>query len=265
MARVTERVRLGPAALNPFTLHPYEIAGQIAMLDRSRAVAPTSGSQRARGWIVSESTNASARRAPRGRGDRAGTPRGGRGRGDRRAIQPLARDAAGLPAVPGRRAAPRRHLGARHRRLGGIRRQRAQGRRERQPGTRPGRPRVVGNENVRLVSAPSASSTRTEPGLASVHGQRSQPYVEVVAGLDPTVDRSALPELARFCIAGTPEEVAARSRGARTQARIGSSWNAAGQDQIRRRRADPAIRVLLLLRRRPVRRLDGGRRRDVPR
>jgi 5,10-methylenetetrahydromethanopterin reductase len=33
MARVTERVRLGPAALNPSTLHPYEIAGQIATLD----------------------------------------------------------------------------------------------------------------------------------------------------------------------------------------------------------------------------------------
>lgn len=32
-ARVTERLRLGPAALNPFTLHPYEIAGQTAMLD----------------------------------------------------------------------------------------------------------------------------------------------------------------------------------------------------------------------------------------
>jgi 5,10-methylenetetrahydromethanopterin reductase len=32
-ARVTERLRLGPAALNPFTLHPYEIAGQAAMLD----------------------------------------------------------------------------------------------------------------------------------------------------------------------------------------------------------------------------------------
>ena len=30
---MTERVRLGPAALNPFTLHPDEIAGQIAMLD----------------------------------------------------------------------------------------------------------------------------------------------------------------------------------------------------------------------------------------
>lgn len=33
MARATERVRLGPAALNPFTLHPVEIAGQLAALD----------------------------------------------------------------------------------------------------------------------------------------------------------------------------------------------------------------------------------------
>jgi 5,10-methylenetetrahydromethanopterin reductase len=33
LARATERVRLGPAALNPFTVHPVEIAGQIAALD----------------------------------------------------------------------------------------------------------------------------------------------------------------------------------------------------------------------------------------
>jgi 5,10-methylenetetrahydromethanopterin reductase len=33
MARATKRVRIGPAALNPFTLHPVEIAGQIAALD----------------------------------------------------------------------------------------------------------------------------------------------------------------------------------------------------------------------------------------
>jgi 5,10-methylenetetrahydromethanopterin reductase len=33
IARVTERVRVGPAALNPFTTHPVEIAGQIAALD----------------------------------------------------------------------------------------------------------------------------------------------------------------------------------------------------------------------------------------
>lgn len=33
MARATERIRLGPAALNPWTLHPFEIAAQIAALD----------------------------------------------------------------------------------------------------------------------------------------------------------------------------------------------------------------------------------------
>ncbi len=32
-ARSTSRIRLGPASLNPFTLHPVEIAGQIATLD----------------------------------------------------------------------------------------------------------------------------------------------------------------------------------------------------------------------------------------
>ncbi|NDL56719.1 LLM class flavin-dependent oxidoreductase [Phytoactinopolyspora mesophila] len=33
IARVTEHIRLGPACLNPFLLHPVEIAGQIAALD----------------------------------------------------------------------------------------------------------------------------------------------------------------------------------------------------------------------------------------
>jgi 5,10-methylenetetrahydromethanopterin reductase len=33
IARATERVRVGPSALNPFTTHPVEIAGQVASLD----------------------------------------------------------------------------------------------------------------------------------------------------------------------------------------------------------------------------------------
>jgi 5,10-methylenetetrahydromethanopterin reductase len=33
MARATSRVRLGAACLNPFTQHPYEIAGGLALLD----------------------------------------------------------------------------------------------------------------------------------------------------------------------------------------------------------------------------------------
>jgi 5,10-methylenetetrahydromethanopterin reductase len=35
MARVTERVRLGPACLNPFLVHPVEVAGQAAVLDEA--------------------------------------------------------------------------------------------------------------------------------------------------------------------------------------------------------------------------------------
>ena len=38
MARVTERVRLGPAALNPFTVHPYEIAGPSRTRSVTRAM-----------------------------------------------------------------------------------------------------------------------------------------------------------------------------------------------------------------------------------
>jgi 5,10-methylenetetrahydromethanopterin reductase len=33
MARVTSRVQLGPACLNPFMVHPVEIAAQAALLD----------------------------------------------------------------------------------------------------------------------------------------------------------------------------------------------------------------------------------------
>ena len=35
IAQSTERVRVGPTCLNPFTVHPVEIAGQIAALDRA--------------------------------------------------------------------------------------------------------------------------------------------------------------------------------------------------------------------------------------
>jgi 5,10-methylenetetrahydromethanopterin reductase len=35
MAAATERVRLGASCWNPYTLHPYEIAGQVAALDRA--------------------------------------------------------------------------------------------------------------------------------------------------------------------------------------------------------------------------------------
>src|SRR5215216_2805863 len=33
LARSVHRAKLGPAALNPYTVHPLEIAGQVAVLD----------------------------------------------------------------------------------------------------------------------------------------------------------------------------------------------------------------------------------------
>lgn len=35
MARATERIRIGPAAVNPFTTHPVVIAGEISLLDEA--------------------------------------------------------------------------------------------------------------------------------------------------------------------------------------------------------------------------------------
>src|SRR5215212_7820244 len=35
IARATRRVRIGPAAVNPFTCHPINIAGNIALLDEA--------------------------------------------------------------------------------------------------------------------------------------------------------------------------------------------------------------------------------------
>ena len=35
IAAATERVRVGPSCLNPFTVHPVELAGQVAALDRA--------------------------------------------------------------------------------------------------------------------------------------------------------------------------------------------------------------------------------------
>ena len=35
MARVTSRVRLGVACWNPYTMHPYELAGQLVALQQA--------------------------------------------------------------------------------------------------------------------------------------------------------------------------------------------------------------------------------------
>ena len=144
MARVTERVRLGPAALNPFTLHPYEIAGQIAMLDtvsRGRAyLGMAKGAWLDRLGLDEPRPLAALREAVAIvrallAGDDAGVA------GERFSLSP-----GTTLAYPRFREAVPLLVGTWGRgdgRVGGLRRRRAQGRRQRQPGARPGRPRVA--------------------------------------------------------------------------------------------------------------------------
>jgi 5,10-methylenetetrahydromethanopterin reductase len=68
----------------------------------------------------------------------------------------------------------------------------------------------IGNPVVKLVVG--CVTVVDEDGAWARERARTavEPYLEVVAGLDPTIDpRGSAPPLERFCIAGTPEEVAA--------------------------------------------------------
>ena len=224
MARVTERVRLGPAALNPFTLHPYEIAARSRCSTRCRAGGRTSGSQRARGSIGSGSTNGgrSARSARRSRSCRR-CSRGTRPAW-RRALHPLARDDARVPAVPGGRAAPRRHLGARDGRWAGTVADEVKVGGSANPEFVPVVREWLGNPRVKSCSAPS--SVVDEDGDWARERARAAvaPYLEVVAGLDPTVDRDgAAPRSSASASPGRRRRSRRGSRSSGTRARIASS------------------------------------------
>ena len=80
----------------------------------------------------------------------------------------------------------------------------------------------IGNPRVKIVLG--CVSVVDEDAAWARERARSAvaPYLDVVAGLDPTIDPTAPPPLDRFCIAGTPEEVAAR---------VEALWNA-GADQV---------------------------------
>ncbi len=67
----------------------------------------------------------------------------------------------------------------------------------------------IGNPAVKLVVG--CVTVVDEDGAWARERARTavEPYLEVVAGLDPTIEaRGSAPPLERFCIAGTPEEVA---------------------------------------------------------
>jgi len=225
MARVTERIRLGPAALNPFTLHPYEIAGQVATLDavsRGRAfLGLAKGAWLERLGIEEERPLAALREAVAIvqallAGDPAGID------GERFTLAPGTTLA--YPRV--RNAVPlmigtwgpvtARWAGtvANELKLGGSA----------NPELVPVARSWLGNADVRIVVG--SVSVVDEDGAWARERARAavEPYLDVVAHLDPTLGlRPGDPApLERFCIAGTPEEVAGR---------VLELWNA-GADRV---------------------------------
>ena len=212
-ARVTERIRLGPAALNPFTLHPYEIAGQIAMLDQvsgGRAyLGLAKGAWLDRLGFAEKRPLAALREAVAIvrallAGDATGVD------GERFVLAPgtslaypRVRDAVPLTiGTWGRETARWAGTVADEVKIGGTA----------NPDLVPVVRDWIRNPAVRIVTG-CVTVVDDDGEWAREHARAVVgPYLDVVAHLDPTLQLrpGEPPPLDRFCIAGTPEEIAGR-------------------------------------------------------
>lgn len=216
MARITERIRLGPAALNPFTLHPYEIAGQIATLDSvssGRAYLGLAkgawldklGIEEARPLAALQEAVAIVRALLAG--DASGVA-GGRftlAPGTVLAY-PVVRDAVPLMiGTWGKETMRWAATVADEVKLGGTA----------NPDFVGAAREWLGSSPVRIVTG-CVTVVDEDGGRARAHAREIVAhYLDVVAHLDPTLELrpGQSPPLERFCIAGTPEQVAARVLG----------------------------------------------------
>jgi 5,10-methylenetetrahydromethanopterin reductase len=216
MARVTERVRLGPAALNPQTLHPVEIAGQAAALDRvsrGRAyVGMVTGAWLERLGLDDAKPLTRLREAVEVvrrllAGDRSGFA------GERFTLEP----GAGLEYEPLRPEIPlligtwrpraarfAAEAGAAEVKIGGT--------------ANPDMVKLMrswlGNHGPRIVIG-AVTVVDDDGRRARAHAAAQvQMYLDVVGELDPTLElkpgQSA--PLEKFVLAGTPDEIAAQAR-----------------------------------------------------
>ena len=213
MARVTERIRLGPAALNPFTLHPYEIAGQTAFLDRVSGGRAYVGLARG-AWLdqlgIQEERPLTALRETVEIVTKllAGDPSGVTGRrfrlepGTVLAYRPERQRVPILIGTWGRLTTAWAGTVADELKLGGSA----------NPDLIPVVRGWLGNPDVTIVAG--CVTVVDEDGNWARERARAAvaPYLEVVARLDPTLELrpGQEPPLDRFAIAGTPEEVARR-------------------------------------------------------
>jgi 5,10-methylenetetrahydromethanopterin reductase len=212
MARVTERVRLGPAALNPSTLHPYEIAGQIASLDAASGGRAYLGLV-AGAWLdqlgldeskpltrLREAVEVVRRLLARDTSGFAGE-RLTLAPGARLAYEPLRADVPLMLGTWRQRTAAYAATVADEVKIGGC--------------ANPDMVRLMrewlGPEGPRIVVG--AVTVVDEDGAAARARAADEVrlYLDVVGALDPTLE-GAPPPLEKFAFAGTPGEVAAHAR-----------------------------------------------------
>jgi len=207
IAAATERVRLGPAALNPSTLHPVELAGQAAALDLASGGRAYLGLV-AGAWLdrlglderrpVERMREAVAVVRRLLAGDRGGYA------GEHFTLAP----GSGLEYEPARSQIPLM-IGTWKPRMAALAGEVAD---ELKIGgcANPDMVRLmrewIGNDDVGIVVG--AVTVVAEDGAAARERARRevQMYLGVVGGLDPTIDGP--PPLEKFTIAGTPQEVA---------------------------------------------------------
>jgi 5,10-methylenetetrahydromethanopterin reductase len=220
IAGATTRVRVGPSCLNPFTLHPVEIAGQIAVLDAVSDGRAFLGLAHG-AWLeelgVDQSEPVSAireaweivRRLLAGDesgfgGERFSLPRGSRLRYvPRRPSVPL------LVGTWSPRLAAFAGEAAQELKVGGSA----------NPDVVPVLRQYIGNDDVRVVLGAVTVVDEDGERARSIARREVAMYLDVVAGLDPTFAVDAehpaheIPDdvLDRFAFAGTPEQVAAHA------------------------------------------------------
>jgi 5,10-methylenetetrahydromethanopterin reductase len=214
MARSSERIRLGPAALNPYTLHPVEIAGQTATLDRvSNGRAYVGIAQGA--WLdrlgIAEQRRLTGleeaveivRRLLRGDASGFSGKRFALAPGATLNYEPRRRDVPLSIGTWGTKTAALAGRLAQELKIGGTA----------NPDVVPVMRERIGNDRVGVVVG--AVTVVDEDGSAARERARAEVamYLDVVAHLDPTLELrpGQKPPLSAFVFAGTPEEVAAHA------------------------------------------------------
>jgi 5,10-methylenetetrahydromethanopterin reductase len=216
----TTRVRVGPSCLNPFTIHPVEIAGQVAALDAASGGRGFLGLARG-AWLESLGVDQSepvtaireaweiVSRLLAGDdsgfdGERFSLPRGSRLHYERqRQTVPLLVGtwSAKLAAFAGEAAQELKVGGSAN------------------PDVVPVLRKRIGNDDVRIVLGAVTVVDEDGERARSIARREVAMYLPVVAELDPTFALdpeqlgSEIPDdvLDRFAFAGTPEQVAAHA------------------------------------------------------